>query len=183
MRLAERMMGIFHSARFRVYTATDVAGVELGGALKNVIAIGAGIGDGLGAGDNAKAAFITRGIAEITRLGVASGADVLTFAGLSGIGDLIATCASPLSRNHRVGAALAQGQRLEAILAGMGEVAEGVPTTRAALELGKRHGVELPIVEQMHRVLFDGVAPTEAIQSLMAREPTDETMYPNRTQA
>lgn len=174
--LAESCARILHSRRFRVYLSDDPIGVELGGALKNIIAIGAGIGDGLGAGDNAKAAFMTRGIAEIARLGVACGAQPLTFAGLSGIGDLIATCSSPRSRNHQVGAALAQGKSLATIIASMREVAEGVATTRAALALGRSLGVELPIVEQMHLVLFDGVHARDAIERLMEREPRHESV-------
>ncbi len=162
------------SPQFRIYTSRDVVGVEMGGALKNIIAIGAGIGDGLKAGDNAKAAFLTRGIAEIARLGTACGAEPLTFAGLSGIGDLIATCASPLSRNNRVGRELARGRRLADILSSLDEVAEGVPTTEAAYLLGGRLGVELPITEQMYAVLFTGKSPLEAIQDLMAREPRQE---------
>ncbi len=162
------------SPQFRVYTSRDVVGVEMGGALKNVIAIGAGIGDGLKAGDNAKAAFLTRGIAEVARLGIACGAEPLTFAGLSGIGDLVATCASPLSRNNRVGRELARGRRLADILSDLHEVAEGVPTTDAAYALGRRLGVEMPITEQMHAVLFGGKSPVEAVQALMAREPREE---------
>ncbi len=174
--LAESCSRVLHSRRFRVYLSDDPIGVELGGALKNIIAIGAGIGDGLGAGDNAKAAFMTRGIAEIARLGLACGAQPLTFAGLSGIGDLIATCSSPRSRNHQVGAALARGESLHAIVASMREVAEGVATTRAALALGRSLGVEAPIVEQMHRVLFDGVPARDAIERLMEREPGHESV-------
>lgn len=162
------------SSAFRVYVSHDVIGAEMGGALKNVIAIGAGIGDGMAAGDNAKAAFLTRGIVEIARLGVACGADPLTFAGLTGIGDVIATCASPLSRNHRVGQALASGKALPDILETMGEVAEGVPTTEAAYQLGRELGVELPIVDQMYEVLFGGKSPVAAIQTLMEREPKRE---------
>ncbi|HWV23996.1 MAG TPA: NAD(P)H-dependent glycerol-3-phosphate dehydrogenase [Thermomicrobiales bacterium] len=162
------------SESFRVYTSTDVTGVEIGGALKNIIAIGAGIGDGLDAGDNAKAAFMTRGIAEISRLGTALGANPLTFAGLSGIGDLIATCSSRLSRNHRVGAGLAAGQSLADVLAGMDEVAEGVDTTRAGRDLAARAGVEMPITEQMYRVLFEGKSPVDAVLDLMRREPQGE---------
>jgi glycerol-3-phosphate dehydrogenase (NAD(P)+) len=172
--LAERLVPILHSNRFRAYVSADVIGVEMGGALKNIIAIGAGIADGLDAGDNAKAAFMTRGIAEIARLGVAAGAQPLTFAGLSGIGDLIATCASPLSRNHQVGVALAGGRTLDDIVRGMTETAEGIATTRAARELGRRLGVELPIVDQMHRVLFEGLSPLEAVARLMEREPRHE---------
>lgn len=162
------------SSAFRVYVSHDVIGAEMGGALKNVIAIGAGIGDGMAAGDNAKAAFLTRGIAEIARLGVACGADPLTFAGLTGIGDVIATCASPLSRNHRVGQALASGKALPDILETMREVAEGVPTTEAAHQLGRELDVELPIVDQMYEVLFEGKPPVAAIQTLMEREPKRE---------
>jgi glycerol-3-phosphate dehydrogenase (NAD(P)+) len=162
---------------FRVYTSEDVVGVEMGGALKNIIAIGAGIGDGMGAGDNAKAAFMTRGIVEISRLGVALGAEIMTFAGLSGIGDLIATCSSGLSRNHQVGVGLASGKSLSEVLAGMSEVAEGVDTTRAAIALAQRTGTEMPIAEQMYKVLFEGKSPVEAVRELMMREPRVE--HPN----
>ncbi len=172
--LAATLGRVFHSQRFRVYHGDDVIGVELGGALKNIIAIGAGIADGMGAGDNAKAAFMTRGIAEIARIGEAMGAGPLTFAGLSGIGDLIATCASPLSRNHQVGVALAAGKSLDDVLALMNEVAEGIPTTKAARELGIRHGIEMPIVDQMHRVLFEEAPVPDAISRLLEREPTVE---------
>jgi glycerol-3-phosphate dehydrogenase (NAD(P)+) len=161
-------------ATFRIYTSTDIVGVEMGGSLKNIIAIGAGIGDGLGAGDNAKAAFLTRGIAEIARLGIAHGAQPLTFAGLSGIGDLIATCSSPQSRNHQVGAGLATGASLEEVLRGMSEVAEGVDTTRAAVDLAHRTDVEMPITEQMYKVLFGGKSAAEAVRDLMSREPKEE---------
>ncbi len=162
------------SLTFRIYTTADVVGVELAGALKNVIAIGAGISDGLNAGQNAKAAFITRGIAEMTRLGMACGADPMTFAGLAGIGDLMATCGSTLSRNHTVGRRLAGGESLEDILETMSEVAEGVPTTRAALSLGARHGVELPIASQIGNVLFHNVSPRAAIAHLLSRDATAE---------
>lgn len=168
------VQGLLMGAAFRVYTSTDVVGVQMGGALKNIIAIGAGIGDGLGAGDNAKAAFMTRSIAEISRLGVAHGAEVLTFAGLSGIGDLIATCSSGLSRNHQVGVGLARGKSLQEVLAGMSEVAEGVDTTRAAIALAHQSGVEMPIAEQMHKVLFEGKAAMDAVRDLMVREPRME---------
>ncbi len=171
---AEFARDLLMGSLFRVYTNEDVVGVEFAGALKNVIAIGAGIGDGLEAGDNAKAAFLTRGIAEIARLGVACGAQPLTFAGLAGIGDLIATCASTLSRNHFVGAELAKGRQLAEILAGMDQVAEGVFTTEAAVSLGQRLGIELPIIEQMHAVLFEGRSPVEAVGTLMRREARNE---------
>lgn len=172
--VSERARDLLMGGQFRCYTSDDVVGVEMGGALKNVIAIGAGIGDGLGAGENAKAAFMTRGIAEIARLGLAAGADPLTFAGLAGLGDLVATCASPLSRNRRVGQELATGRRLPEILAGMTQVAEGVATTEAARELGRRANVDLPITEQMYAVLFEGKPPLAAIAELMRREPKDE---------
>jgi glycerol-3-phosphate dehydrogenase (NAD(P)+) len=166
----------------RVYTSSDLVGVELAGALKNIIALGAGIADGLGAGDNAKAAFMTRGLAEIARLGVAAGAHPLTFAGLAGVGDLIATCASPLSRNRRVGERLARGQPLETIMRELGHVAEGVATTRAARQLAADLGVELPITEQLYQVLFAGKPVAAAIHDLMTREPRPElddiTVFP-----
>jgi len=162
------------SSRFRLYSSPDPIGVELGGALKNIVAIGAGIADGLGLGDNAKAAFITRGLAEITRLGVAMGADLATFGGLSGIGDLLATCASPRSRNHRVGAELAAGRSLDEIIAGMQETAEGVATTRAALDLAARHHVEMPIAAALAGVLFEGMDVSETIESLLLRSPAPE---------
>ncbi len=171
---AERARDLLMSPQFRCYTNEDVIGVEMGGALKNIIAIGAGMGDGLGAGDNAKAAFLTRGIAEVARLGIAVGADPLTFAGLAGLGDLVATCASPFSRNHRVGEELVKGRPLAEIEAGLGQVAEGIATTAAAYALGRREGVELPIVEQMHAVLFEGKHPLGAVAALMQREAKHE---------
>jgi glycerol-3-phosphate dehydrogenase (NAD(P)+) len=160
--------------RFRVYAHTDVPGVELGGSLKNVIALGAGILDGLKLGDNAKAAFMTRGLAEITRLGVAAGANPLTFAGLAGMGDLIVTCASPYSRNRHVGEELAHGRSIDEIRASMTHVSEGVPTTAAAVRLAARFGVDLPITQQIYRVVFEGVSPFSAADALMARAATDE---------
>jgi glycerol-3-phosphate dehydrogenase (NAD(P)+) len=168
------IQGALMGTAFRIYTSTDIVGVEMGGSLKNIIAIGAGIGDGLGEGDNAKAAFLTRGIAEIARLGIAHGAQPLTFAGLSGIGDLIATCSSPQFRNHQVGAGLATGASLEDVLGGMSEVAEGVSTTRAAVELAHRAGVEMPITEQMYKVLFEAKSAADAVGDLMVREPKEE---------
>ena len=165
---------VLTTSTFRVYTASDVIGVELGGALKNIIAIGAGFIDGMGYGDSAKAAFITRGLAEISRLGVAAGANPLTFAGLAGIGDLIATCASPLSRNNQVGRRLAAGEKLPAILASMHSVAEGVYTTKAALKLAAHFGVEMPITELLSLVLFSGLDPHKAVPELMMRDPKDE---------
>ncbi len=171
---AQTAQQLLSSPSLRVYTSTDLAGVELAGALKNIIALGAGISDGLGYGDNAKAALMTRGLAEITRLGVALGAHPLTFAGLAGLGDLVATCSSPLSRNRTVGVALAQGRPLQEVLAGMRQVAEGVPTTAAARTLAQRHKIEMPIVEALYRVLFEGLSPRRAAEELLAREPAHE---------
>jgi glycerol-3-phosphate dehydrogenase (NAD(P)+) len=162
------------AAHFRVYTSHDVIGVELGGALKNIIAIGAGINDGLGYGDNAKAAFITRGLAEIARLGIAAGANPLTFSGLAGIGDLVATCASDLSRNHQLGRRLAAGEKLDDILRSTHSVAEGIWTTRAALQLAGRYNVEMPIAKQLGLVLFEGLDPHKAVPELMMRDPKGE---------
>jgi glycerol-3-phosphate dehydrogenase (NAD(P)+) len=162
------------TSSFRVYNSHDVVGVELGGSLKNIIAIGAGINDGLGYGDNAKAAFMTRGLAEISRLGVAAGANPLTFAGLAGIGDLIATCASDLSRNNRLGRRLADGEKLNDILQSTRSVAEGVWTTRAALQLARRYNVEMPIAQQLSLVLFEGLDPHKAVPELMLRDPKGE---------
>jgi glycerol-3-phosphate dehydrogenase (NAD(P)+) len=160
----------FSSETLRLYTSTDVIGVELGGALKNVIAIAAGIAAGVGLGHNSTAALITRGIAEITRLAVACGGKRETLAGLSGTGDLVLTCTGSLSRNRTVGEALGQGRKLPEILAGLGgKVAEGVLTTRAALGLAKRHGIEMPIAEQMELILNEGKDPREAIRDLMLR--------------
>jgi glycerol-3-phosphate dehydrogenase (NAD(P)+) len=171
---AERVQSLLMAPHLRVYTHTDVIGVELGGALKNVIALGAGMCDGLAAGDNAKAALMTRGLAEISRLGKAAGAQPLTLAGLAGLGDLIATCMSPLSRNRTVGEQLARGRPLQEIQAEMRQVAEGVPTTIAAGQLAQRFGVEMPIVELMQRVLFEGMSPIDAGLALMQRDPKHE---------
>ncbi|MCE2463572.1 MAG: NAD(P)-dependent glycerol-3-phosphate dehydrogenase [Dehalococcoidia bacterium] len=165
---------VLMSPSFRVYTNEDIIGVELGGALKNVITLGAGICDGLGYGDNGKAAFITRGLAEITRLGVAAGASPITFAGLAGLGDLVATCASLLSRNHFVGQQLADGKPLEDILSSMKNVAEGVYTTVAALKMAEGLGVEVPIARATHQVLFEGLEPRQAVAELMGRPPRAE---------
>jgi glycerol-3-phosphate dehydrogenase (NAD(P)+) len=148
--------------------------VELGGALKNVIAIAAGACDGLGLGDNAKAALVTRGLAEIARMGVALGADPLTFAGLTGLGDLVVTCASRHSRNRALGERIARGETLTEILAGSRTVSEGVPTARSAHGLAVRLGIEMPITEQVCRVLFDGVDPREALNALMTRQAKPE---------
>lgn len=160
---------------FRVYTNDDVVGVELATSLKNSIAIAAGILDGLGFGDNTKAALVTRGLAEITRLGVAMGAAPETFSGLAGVGDLVVTCLSRHSRNRHLGEAVGRGETLEQALSGMVMVAEGVRTTRAAVELGRRHRVELPIIEMVHRVLFDKHDPRAAVTELMMRPPRAES--------
>jgi len=158
----------------RLYTNTDVAGVEIGGAVKNVIAIAAGVADGLELGANARAALITRGLAEITRLAVACGGKRETMAGLAGLGDLVLTCTGALSRNRTVGLELGRGRRLDEILSGMGMVAEGVETTRATRALGQKLGVELPITEQMYRMLFEGIAPQSAVRELMERALKEE---------
>lgn len=172
--LAERVQAALSTPRFRVYTNPDVLGVELGGALKNVIAIGAGASDGLGFGDNTKAALITRGLAEITRLGVALGARQETFRGLSGMGDLVATCASRKSRNYHVGYELARGRGLTDILEELGQVAEGIETSGAALRLAATANIEMPIAAAVNHVLFEGTTPAEAVKSLMTRAWRDE---------
>ena len=171
---AEQAQSLLMSPLFRVYTNEDTVGVELGGALKNIVALGAGICDGLGYGENGKAAFITRGLAEITRLGVAAGASPITFAGLAGLGDLVATCASPQSRNRFVGEQLAAGHTLDEILATMKNVAEGVHTTGPALEMARRLDVEMPIARATYRVLAEGLDPRQAVVELMGRPPTSE---------
>ena len=171
---AETVRDALMAPLFRVYTNEDVAGVELAGALKNIIAIGAGMCEGFAYGDNAKAGFITRGLAEIARLGVAAGAQPLTFLGLAGVGDLMATCYSPLSRNHRVGIELAKGRALDDVLSSLGQVAEGVTTTVAARELARRYGVEMPITDMTYQVLFEGLDPRRAVAELMLRAPRHE---------
>jgi len=167
--LAAEIQEEFAGSTFRLYTNTDVTGVELGGAVKNVIAIAAGVCTGLGLGHNSAAALITRGLAEITRLGCALGGRRETLAGLAGLGDLVLTCTGALSRNRRVGVALGEGRKLEEIQRGMRMVAEGVRTTAATLELARRHGLEMPITEQMHAVLYEGRPPQDAIRELMER--------------
>ena len=171
---AQGAQSILMSGSFRVYTSQDVTGVELGGALKNIIGLGAGIADGMQAGDNGKSAFITRGLAEITRLGIAAGAQPLTFAGLAGLGDLIATCNSRLSRNHYVGQQLARGRTWPEIQTSMDNVAEGVNTTRAALDMAARLNVEMPIAQVTYRVIFEGLSPHEAAAELMGRPARSE---------
>ena len=173
--LAQTVQREFSDPSFRLYTNDDVVGVELGGALKNIVAIAAGVLDGLGLGHNSVAALITRGLAEITRLAVACGGRQDTMAGLSGLGDLVLTCTGGLSRNRSVGVALGQGQKLEAIIAGMhGMVAEGVLTTNAAIGLALRMNVEMPITAQMHAILQQGKSPKDAIRELMTRPSTSE---------
>jgi glycerol-3-phosphate dehydrogenase (NAD(P)+) len=167
---------LFMTDYLRIYTNTDLAGVELGVSLKNVIAIAAGICDGLGYGDNTKGALITRGLAEITRLGTAMGGSPATFAGLSGMGDLITTCISKHSRNRYVGEQIASGKTLDEVLSSMVMVAEGVRTTKSAVALARQHRIEMPITEQMHRVLFENRSPREAIGELMVRDPKPETV-------
>jgi glycerol-3-phosphate dehydrogenase (NAD(P)+) len=169
-----RLQDLFMAPYFRVYTNPDVVGVEMGGCTKNVIAIAAGIADGLQFGDNAKASLMTRGLAELARLGVAMGGNALTFAGLAGMGDLIATCMSKLSRNRHVGEELGRGRRLEEIVSEMNMVAEGVKTSRPILALAKEHGVEVPICEAVVGVLYEGVSVEEMVASLMLREAKAE---------
>jgi len=171
---AERLRDALMTERFRIYTSDDLPGVELGGSLKNIIAIAAGLCDGLGFGDNTKAGLITRGLAEIARLGVVLGARGETFSGLSGMGDLVVTAFSPHSRNRRLGEAIARGRSLEEAQAALGQVAEGVRTAESAQRLSSRVGVEMPITEQVCRVLFEGESPQEAVESLMLRQPKAE---------
>ena len=172
--VATQLQGLFMTSTFRVYTNPDVVGCEIAGALKNVIALAAGIAHGLGYGDNTKAALITRGLAELARLGSALGGDPMTFSGLAGMGDLVATCTSEKSRNRTVGVALGQGRKLDDIVTEMKMVAEGVKTTQAVLELAQRYEVELPIAEQVGAVLYDGRTPAEIVPALMLREAKPE---------
>jgi len=165
--VARKAQRLLTAPNFCVFTNTDIIGVELGGALKNIIALGAGIADGMGYGDNAKAAFVTRGLTEITALGVALGAHPLTFSGLAGLGDVIATCSSPLSRNRYVGEELAKGRSLVEIIDSMTEVAEGVSTTLATLSLAKQFDLEMPITEKIHQVLYEDADPRQVATDLM----------------
>lgn len=171
---AKAAQDYFMNSYFRVYTNSDVIGVEVAGALKNIIALGAGLSDGLGFGDNAKAALITRGLAEIVRLGMAMGADPLTFSGLAGVGDLIVTCTSKHSRNWRAGYALGQGKTLDEVLEQMGMVVEGVRTTQAAYQLAQKYAIEMPITEQLQQLLFEGKSGIQVVESLMGRDRTHE---------
>ncbi|MEX2467420.1 MAG: NAD(P)H-dependent glycerol-3-phosphate dehydrogenase [Gemmatimonadota bacterium] len=172
--VAETVQSVFQTPAFRVYTTTDVVGVELGGAVKNVIALAAGVAAGLGFGHNTGAALMTRGLAEITRLGVAMGARRETFYGLAGMGDLVLTCTGSSSRNRTVGVRLGRGERLEDILADMHAVAEGVRTSEAVFELSQRHGVEMPITEEVHAILYRKRSPSDALAALMQRDPKPE---------
>ena len=167
--LTATVQAAFSGPTFRLYTSTDPVGVEVGGSIKNVVAIGAGVLHGMGLGHNATAALITRGLAEMTRLAVAMGGKPLTLAGLAGLGDLVLTCTGDLSRNRTVGVELAKGRKLDEIVRSMKMVAEGIKTTNAAVDLARRHGVEMPISEQMFQMLHFGISPRDAIQRLMER--------------
>ncbi len=182
MAVAEKIQDAFMTERLRVYVNTDVVGVEIAGSVKNVLAIAAGIADGVGYGDNSKAALITRGLAEIKRLGLAMGAEAHTFAGLAGIGDLVVTCMSRHSRNRHLGQEIGQGRTLGEVEAEMAMVAEGVRTTASALGLARRHGIEMPITEAVHAVLFEGERPHDMMQRLMARPARRENWLPEALQ-
>ncbi len=168
--VAEQIQQIFSTDRFRVYTSNDIVGVELGGAMKNVIALAAGVADGLGFGHNTRAALITRGLAEMTRLGLKLGGQADTFAGLAGMGDLVLTCTGDLSRNRTVGIELGRGRKLDEILDGMQMIAEGVKTTLSAYQLASKQGVEVPIIEQMYEILYCHKEPQKAVNDLMLRD-------------
>lgn len=172
--VAEKVQRVFNTNYFRVYTNSDMIGVELGGALKNVIAIAAGISDGLSLGMNARAALITRGLTEMARLGVSMGAGPATFAGLSGLGDLVLTCTGELSRNRSVGMLLGKGQKLPDILSEMRMVAEGIKTSEAAFDLAQKNNIEMPITEQVYRVLYENKSPKDAVMELMTRRLKEE---------
>ena len=172
--LAKRVQGLFSTDRFRVYTNRDLVGVELAGALKNVVAIAGGISDGLGFGDNAKSALVTRALVEMTRFGVLAGAEATTFSGLAGLGDLITTCISPYGRNRKVGERLGRGETLTQILQTMQAVAEGIPTSRSIYEYAQQRGIDMPITTEVYRVLFEDKPPREATTDLMLRPPRDE---------
>ncbi|MEI2823604.1 MAG: NAD(P)H-dependent glycerol-3-phosphate dehydrogenase [Chitinophagaceae bacterium] len=167
--LARQVQKMFNTDRFRVYTNLDLIGVELAAALKNVIAIAAGISDGLGFGDNAKSALMTRGLVEMTRFGTRFGAEASTFTGLAGMGDLITTCVSPYGRNRGVGERLGKGESLDQILATMAAVAEGVATAKSVFEVSEQEGIEMPIMSEVYRVLFEKKSPASATHSLMLR--------------
>ncbi|MRV75724.1 NAD(P)H-dependent glycerol-3-phosphate dehydrogenase [Duganella sp. FT92W] len=173
--LRNKVVSIVHGGNLRVYSTPDLVGVEVGGAVKNVLAIATGVADGLGLGLNARAALITRGLAEITRLGLALGGQAETFMGLTGMGDLILTCTGDLSRNRKVGLGLAQGKSLETVVSELGHVAEGVPCAKAVRDLAARRGVDMPITNAVAGVLFDGDQPQALVARLLARDPRDET--------
>lgn len=174
MNLAQKAQDLFINEKFRVYTTTDMIGVELGGSLKNIIALGAGISDGLGYGDNAKAALITRGLAEISRLGTSMGANPLTFLGLAGVGDLIVTCTSTHSRNWKAGNLLGQGIKVDEVLEQMGMVVEGIRTTQAAYQFAQQQEIEMPITEGIYQLLFKEADPKEIVDQLMTRVRRNE---------
>jgi glycerol-3-phosphate dehydrogenase (NAD(P)+) len=172
--LCTDLQDLFTTETFRVYTSLDLMGVQLGGALKNVMAIASGISDGMGFGTNTRAALITRGLAEMSRLGMRLGANPLTFAGLAGLGDLVLTCTGDLSRNRRVGLKLGQGQSIDTILKETNMVAEGVKTTRSAYAMAEKYKVEMPITNQVYRVLYEGLDPKDAVNELLTRPPRQE---------
>jgi glycerol-3-phosphate dehydrogenase (NAD(P)+) len=172
--MAESMQQLLGSARFRVYTSHEIAGIELGGALKNIFAIAAGVSDGFGLGDNSKAALVTRALAELSRLGTAMGGETKTFQGLSGAGDLIATCFSRHSRNRRLGEELGRGRTVAEVTAGMKTVAEGIPTARSAFECARRLDIKTPIIDQVYAVLHEGKPPAQAMQELLERDQKSE---------
>jgi glycerol-3-phosphate dehydrogenase (NAD(P)+) len=172
--VAARIQAACHTPSFRPYTNTDVVGAELGGAVKNVIALAVGMAHGMGLGDNAKASLITRGLAETARLGVALGADAYTFSGLAGLGDLVATCQSPMSRNRTFGERLGAGVPLDELMAGSRQIAEGVKSCKAVRELARRHAVDMPIVEQVTGAVYNGLPPREVLRSLMSRSAKPE---------
>ncbi|MGB6153064.1 MAG: NAD(P)H-dependent glycerol-3-phosphate dehydrogenase, partial [Pricia sp.] len=172
--IAKKLQGVFNSGLFRVYTNNDVIGCELGGALKNIMAIATGMGDGANAGDNTRAAVITRGLSELTRLGIAMGGRRRTFSGLAGMGDLVATCSSNKSRNRHVGFQLGQGKKLEQIIAEMSEVAEGVKTAKVVMELAKDYNVHMPISEEVYKVLYEGNTVEDAFKGLLKLESGSE---------
>lgn len=173
--VAEKLQQVCLTAAFRPYTNTDVVGVELGGAVKNVIALAVGMAKGMGMGDNSQASIITRGLAEITRLGLALGADATTFAGLAGVGDLVATCMSPLSRNRTFGENLGRGMSLDEVVAATRQTAEGVKSAESILELARAHGVDMPIVEHVVAAVHDGLPPAEIVRRIMSRSTKAET--------
>jgi glycerol-3-phosphate dehydrogenase (NAD(P)+) len=174
--VADELQKYLRTPRFRIYTGEELAGIELGGALKNVFAIAAGAGDGLGLGDNSKAALVTRALAEMVRLGTKMGGELRTFYGLSGAGDLIATCFSQHSRNRRVGEQLGRGRTLSEITVSMGTVAEGIPTARSAHECARKLGVETPIIDQVYSLLYEQKLPAQAMEELLSRDQKAETI-------